>query len=63
VLEHKICGPTRSRRGEEFVAHGCTAFETCRQGRDLLDDLHRAVVAWIDKTPHPSLVTASAPPG
>lgn len=64
VLKRKISGPTRSRRGEEFIAHGYTAFETCRrQGRDLLDYLHRAVVAWIDKAPHPSLLTACAPSG
>jgi len=31
--------------------------ETCRrQGRDLLDYLHRAVTAWIDQTDPPSLV-------
>jgi len=46
VLERKISGPTRSRRGEEFLAHGYTVFETCRrQGRDLLSFMHHAVVA------------------
>jgi transposase len=64
VLERKISGPTRSRRGEEFLAHGYTVFETCRrQGRDLLSFMHHAVVAWIDKTPAPSLVPVPAASG
>ena len=57
VLKRKISGPTRSRRGDEFIARGFSVHETCRrQGLDLWAYLHRAVVAWIDKAPHPSLV-------
>ena len=57
VLKRKISGPTRSRRGDEFIACGFSVHETCRrQGLDLWAYLHRAVVAWIDKAPHPSLV-------
>ena len=57
VLKRKISGPTRSRRGDEFIACGFTAYETCRrQGRDLIDYLHGAIVAWIDKTAPPSLM-------
>jgi transposase len=57
VLKRKISGPTRSRRGDEFIARGFSVHETCRrQGLDLWAYLHRAVVAWIDKAPPPSLV-------
>lgn len=57
VLKRKISGPTRSRRGDEFIARGFSVHETCRrQELDLWAYLHRAVVAWIDKAPHPSLV-------
>ena len=57
VLKRKISGPTRSRRGDEFLACGFSAYETCRrQGRDLIDYLHGAVIAWIDKTAPPSLM-------
>ena len=64
VLKRKISGPTRSRRGDEFIARGFSAHETCRrQGRDLWDYLHSAVVAWIDKTLPPSLLPAGAPSG
>jgi transposase len=64
VVKRKISGPTRSRRGDEFIARGFSAFETCRrQGRDLLDYLHHTVIAWIDKAPAPSLVPAAAPSG
>ncbi|MBB4843089.1 transposase [Paucibacter oligotrophus] len=60
VLKRKISGPTRSRRGDEFLAHGFSVYETCRrQGRDLWDYMHQAVVAWINKTTAPSLL----PPG
>jgi transposase len=56
VLKRKISGPTRSRRGDEFIARGFSVFETCRrQGRDLLDYLQQAVIAWIDQTTPPSL--------
>ena len=51
VLKRKISGPTRSRRGDEFLARGFSVYETCRrQGRDLWDYMHEAVVAWIDNT-------------
>lgn len=56
VLKRKISGPTRSRRGDEFIAYGFSALESCRrQGRDLLDYLHQAVTSWIDQTTPPSL--------
>ena len=61
VLKRKISGPTRSRRGDEFIAHGFSVYETCRrQGRDLWDFMHEAVVAWIDKTIPPSLLPVTA---
>jgi len=64
VLKRKISGPTRSRRGDEFIARGFSAHETCRrQGRDLRDYLRLAVVAWIDKTLPPSLLPAAPPTG
>ena len=56
VLKRKISGPTRSRRGDEFLARGFSVYETCRrQGRDLWDYMHEAVVAWIDNTAPSSL--------
>jgi len=64
VLKRKIFGPTCSRRGDEFIARGFSAHETCRrQGRDLRDYLHSAVVAWIDKTLPPSLLPVPTPSG
>jgi transposase len=52
VLKRKISGPTRSRRGDEFIAHGFSVYESCRrQGRDLWNFMHDAVLAWIDKSP------------
>ena len=64
VLKRKISGPTRSRRGDGFIARGFSAHETCRrQGIDLWAYLHRAVVAWIDELPHPSLLPEAAPTG
>jgi transposase len=64
VLKRKISGPTRSRRGDEFIANGFSAYETCRrQGRDLWDYLHEAMVAWIDKASPPSLLPVAAPAG
>ena len=61
VIKRKISGPTRSRRGDEFIARAFTAQETCRrQGRDLWDFLHQAVTAWIDKTTPPSLLPQPA---
>jgi transposase len=57
VLKRKISGPTRSRRSDEFIARGFSAYESCRrQGRDPWHYLHEAVVAWIDKTAAPSLL-------
>ena len=57
VLKRKISGPTRSLRGDQFLARGFSVHETClRQGVDLWGFMHRAVVAFIDKTPAPSLL-------
>ena len=37
VLKRKLSGPTRSRRGDELIARGVSAFEACRrQARDLM---------------------------
>jgi transposase len=59
VIKRKISGPTRSTRGDLFIARGFSVQETCRrQGRDLWGYMHAAVVAWIDKVAPPSL----APP-
>jgi transposase len=64
VLKRKISGPTRSRRGDEFIARGFSVHETCRrQGVEMWDYLHRAVLAWIDKAAHPSLAPAAVPSG
>jgi transposase len=64
VLKRKISGPTRSRRGDEFIARGFSVHETCRrQGVEMWAYLHKAVVAWIDKAAHPSLVPAAIPSG
>ena len=57
VLKRKISGPTRSRRGEEFIARGFTVLESCRrQGRNMLDFLHESITAWISQATGPSLV-------
>lgn len=57
VLKRNISGPTRSRRDDDFIACGFSAYEPCRRwGRDLIDCLHSAVVAWIDKTAPPSMM-------
>jgi transposase len=64
VLKRKISGPTRSRRGDEFIARGFSAYESCRrQRRDFIGYMRSAMIAWIDKTAHPSLVPAPAPTG
>jgi transposase len=64
VLKRKISGPTRSRRGADFIARGFSVYETCRrQGRDLWGFMHEAVIAWIDKTNPPTLVPAATPSG
>ena len=57
VLKRKISGPTRSLRGDQFLARGFSVHETClRQGVELWGFMHRAVVAFIDKPPAPSLL-------
>jgi transposase len=64
VIKRKISGPTRSRRGDAFIANGFSAFESCRrQGRDFLAYMQHAVTAWIDKAPHPSFVPVAPPSG
>jgi len=64
VLKRKISGPTRSRRGDEFLARGFSVYETCRrQGRDLWNYMHQAIVAFIDKTTPPSLLPDQTPSG
>ena len=61
VLKRKISGPTRSLRGDEFLARGFTAHETClRQGVDLWKFMHEAVYAAIAKTVPPSLLPRPA---
>lgn len=61
VLKRKISGPTRSLRGDQFLARGFTAHETClRQGRDLWEFMHQAVHAFIAKTAPPSLMPQPA---
>jgi len=57
VLKRKISGPTRSRRGDQFLARGFTVHETClRQGRDMWEFVHQAVHAFIANTAPPSLM-------
>lgn len=67
VLKRKISGPTRSLRGDQFLARGFSVHETClRQGVDLWGFMHRAVLAFIDKTVAPCLLpppVACAPSG
>ena len=61
VLKRKISGPTRSARGDQFLSHGFSAYESCRrQGRDLWDYMHDSVLAWINNTAAPSLVPGPA---
>ena len=46
VLMRKILEPTRSLRGDELLSRGFSVHETClRQGVDLWDVVHKAVVA------------------
>jgi transposase len=62
VLKRKISGPTRSRRGDDFIARGFSVYETCRrQGRDLWNFLHDAVTYCIENATHPSLLPNPAP--
>jgi len=57
VLKRKISGPTRSLRGDQFLARGFTVHETClRQGVDVWDFMHKAVHVCIAKTAPPSLM-------
>ena len=57
VLKRKISGPTRSMRGQQFVARGFSAMESCRrQGRDLRDWMEQALRAWLGAGPVPSLL-------
>ena len=64
VLKRKISGPTRSRRGDDFIAGGYSVVESCRrQGRDALDYMHQAVTAWLHQVPAPSLVPSAVPSG
>lgn len=61
VLKRKISGPTRSLRGDPFLARGFSVHETClRQGRDLWEFMHSAVHAFIANTAPPSLMPRSA---
>lgn len=63
VLKRKISGPTRSLRGDQFLARGYTARETrLRQGVDLWGFMHQAVHAFIAKTAPPSLLPRDAVP-
>jgi transposase len=69
VLKRKISGPTRSLRGDQFLARGFSVHESClRQGRDLWEFMHSAVQAFIANTAPPSLMprkgaVAPAPTG
>ena len=57
VLKRKISGPTRSMRGQQFVARGFSAMESCRrQGRDLRGWMEQALRAWLGAGPVPSLL-------
>lgn len=63
VLKRKISGPTRSLRGDQFLARGFTVHETClRQGVDLWDFMHKAVHAFIANTAPPSLLPRTGSP-
>ncbi len=62
-IEPKISGPTRSLRGDQFLARGYTVHETClRQGVDLWGFMHQAVQAFIAKTTPPSLLPRGVVP-
>ena len=64
VLKRKISGPTRSLRGDQFLARGFSVHETClRQGVDLWNFMHKAVHAFIANTAPPSLLPRSGRPG
>ncbi len=60
VLKRKISGPTRSLRGDQFLARGFSVHETClRQGVDLWKFMHEAVAAFIANTTPPSMLPRS----
>lgn len=62
-LKRKISGPTRSLRGDQFLARGFSVHETClRQGMDLWHFMHQAVTAWIANTSPPSMVPRTPVP-
>ena len=62
VLKRKISGPTRSLRGDQFLARGFTVHESClRQGVDVWDFMHKAVHAFIAKAAPPSLMPRTIP--
>ena len=64
VLKRKISGPTRSLRGDQFLARGFSVHETClRQGVDLWDFMYKAVHAFIANTAPPSLLPRSGSSG
>jgi transposase len=64
MIKRKISGTVQSARGCDFLARGFSVSQTClRQGRHLWDDMHKAVVSWIDQTPAPSLVPEPQPSG
>ena len=64
VLKRKISGPTRSLRGDQFLARGFSVHETClRQGVDLWEFMHQAMHAFIANTTPPSLLPRSRPSG
>jgi transposase len=57
VCKRKISEPTLSRRDDEFIARRFSVHATRRRpGLDLWTCPHRAVVAWIDRAPHPTRV-------
>ena len=63
VLKRKISGPTRSLRGDQFLARGFSVHETClRQGVDLWDFMHKAMYAFIANTTPPSLLPRRGTP-
>jgi transposase len=62
VLKRKVSGPTRSRRGDDFIARGYTVLETCkRQGRNFLGFMNQTIASWLGKGATPSLLPAAAP--
>ena len=59
VLKRKISGPTRSLRGQQFIARGFSVMESCRrQGRDLRCWIEQCLRAWLGAGQVPSLLPA-----